>query len=100
MTPYMGLPVTRALFEIEAFFPHERPEVRPLRNAVLPRLVLRPAVERDLAPARRVARLVGMDRGAAAIVGVDAAREIALVVAVLVHRALQPEPRADVTRVR
>ena len=45
----------------------ERAEVVALRHRVLARLVLRPAVERHIAPARRIARLVRMDRGAAAV---------------------------------
>src|SRR5215207_9390881 len=72
--------------EIESLLPHERTEIRPLRHAVLPRLVLGPAVERRLAPARRVTRLVRMDRSAAAVIGFDARCEIALVVCPVMHR--------------
>src|SRR5688572_4045309 len=57
-----------ALAEVESLLPHERAEIGALRHAVLSRLVLRPAIERNLAPARRIAWLVGMDRSAALVV--------------------------------
>src|SRR5689334_12618258 len=65
--------------QAESLSSHERPEICALRHAILPRLILRPAVERHLAPARRVARLVRMNRGAAFVVGVDALGEIGFV---------------------
>src|SRR5437879_3377537 len=66
---------------------HEGAEIGALRHAVLPGLVLGPAIERRLAPARRVALVgVAVDRGAAPVIGIDAGGEIALVEAVDVQR--------------
>src|SRR5204862_1896627 len=91
---------TSASIQAKALLPDERSEICALRHAVLPRLVLRPAVERHVAPARRIARLVGMDRGAAAVVSIDALREIAFVVMSFMHRAVEGQPRADVALFR
>src|SRR5882724_5747719 len=56
---------------------HECPEVGAQRIGVLPRLVLRPAVERRLPEPRGVALApIRLQRGAAAIIGLELRLEI------------------------
>ena len=77
---------------MKALFPHEGAEVGTLRDRVLPRLVLRPAVECRGTKARRVALAVTerMARVAAPVVIVDAHCQIAVVVAVSAATTLLP----------
>src|SRR5207302_3446304 len=87
--------------EAKALGAHEGAEIGALRHAVLAGLVFRPAVEIGLAPSlRRALPYVLVDRGAAAVVGVDAGSEIALIVAVAVQRDVERQARTDVACLR
>ncbi len=73
--------------EAKALGSDEGAEIGALRHRILPRLVLRPAVEGGRAKARRVALLaIGPQRRAPAVIGVDLLGEIAFLETLLMQR--------------
>src|SRR6266849_4805031 len=91
----------RCSIQPKALPSHERAEIGAERLGIVPRLVLRPAIGGGLAPALGGALApIGPQRLAAAVVGVETAREIARVVAILVQGRIEAEPRRDVSGLR
>src|SRR5216683_1786772 len=94
-------PTPKQSIQPKALGPHECAEIGAERLGIVPCFVLRPAIERRLAPALRGALApIGSPRLAAAVVGVETARKIAGVVAILVQGGVEAEPRRDVSGLR
>src|SRR5712692_3581888 len=94
-------PTPKRSIQPKALGPHERAEIGAEGLGVVPCLVLGPAIGGGLAPALRGALApIGPQRLAAAVVGVETAREIARVVAILVQGRIEAEPRRDVSGLR